>query len=72
MVFLHRYGNTFGFLIQKIKYKCFKTEFKNSILWLRIRASYKNESCKDDSWFKRFPYFTWADRKITVFAILQK
>ena len=36
------------------------------------RASYKNESCKDDGWFKIFPNFTWANRKITVFAMLQQ
>ena len=38
----------------------------------QLRANYKNESCKDDSWFKIFPNFTWADRKITVFAMLQQ
>ena len=32
----------------------------------------KNESWQDDSWFKIFPNFTWADRKITVFAMLQQ
>ena len=39
-------------------------------LW--CRASYKNESCKDDNWFKIFQNFTWADRKITNFAMLQQ
>ena len=36
------------------------------------RASYKNESCKENGWFNIFPNFTWFDRKITVFAMLQK
>ena len=36
------------------------------------RANYKNESCIDGGWFKIFPNFTWADRKITVFAMLQQ
>ena len=36
------------------------------------RASYKNESCRDDGWLKIFPNFTWADRKITVVVMLQK
>ena len=41
-------------------------------MMLQVRASYKNESYKDDDWFNIFPHFIRAGWKITVFAMLQK